>query len=95
MMDYKNAFKCEDCPETNTKHGCPAWVEYSQTNMQTGEERIKKGCLGQELIPMLTQVIMASNRPAAEIGKMRGELQGSFQQLIDVAAKVQQQKHLS
>ena len=90
MPDYKNAFKCAECPESNTRSGCPAWVEYAQRNMQTGAERITRGCLGQELIPMLVEVTAAANRAPAEISAARSELVGCFQQFISVAKSIPQ-----
>ncbi len=90
MPDYKNAFNCVECPESNTRSGCPAWVEYAQKNLQTGEERIKRGCLGQELIPLLVEVVAAANRAPAEVSAARSEIVGCFQQLISVAQTAQQ-----
>ena len=86
MPNYENAFDCEDCPEANTKKGCPAWVEYSATNGK--EEKIVKGCLGQELIPVLVNVIRAANGPAAEMSLLRNELNTNFNRILTVAKEV-------
>jgi hypothetical protein len=73
-MNYKKAFKCSKCPQSNTGDGCPNWLEFMQTNIHTGEDRLTKMC-GYQAMPMfMTEVIRASNRPAAEIGALRGDM---------------------
>lgn len=47
------------------------WWETVQTNIQTGEEAITKGCGYQQLPIYLVEVIKASNRPAEEMSKIR------------------------
>lgn len=91
VSTYANAFVCNECPGNNGPQGCPCWVELIETNIQTGEERINKNCLFQMMPSMLVEVIKASNRPAAEIGRMREEVVSGVQQL----AKTSIQKCLS
>jgi hypothetical protein len=69
--NYKKAFNCKRCPQSNGEEGCPLWWETIQTNIQTGEECVTKGCGYQQLPVYLTEVIKASNRPAEEISKIR------------------------
>jgi hypothetical protein len=60
---------------------CPAWTEYVETNIQTGEERLKKECVLQALPRFLLEGIKASNRPAAAAESMRNEVARGFQEL--------------
>ena len=69
-MNYKNAFKCKKCPQSNNEDGCPCWIELMMTNTRTGDEKIEKGCTYQLMPIMMIEVIKASNRPAEELGKM-------------------------
>jgi len=86
-MKYKNAWKCQKCPQSNDEKGCPCWTELMETNVQTGQERITKKCLFQLMPNLLVQVIKAGNRPAAEISAMRGEVLNNMQQLTQVVAR--------
>ena len=80
-MNYKRAFQCKKCPQSNEEDGCPMWWEYMATNIQSGEEVLKK-CCGYQALPMfLTEVIKASNRPAAEMGSMRNELGNAVERI--------------
>jgi hypothetical protein len=85
-MNYKNAFKCHKCPQRNDELGCPAWVEYVETNVASGEERITRDCLYQSLPKMLIEVIKASNRPAAAIESTRNQITAG---LKEIANKIQ------
>lgn len=73
-MNYKNAFTCKKCPQSNNESGCPMWWEFIQTDTSNGHEQLTKMCGYQALPLYLIEVIRASNRPAAEIGAMRGEI---------------------
>lgn len=79
-MRYKHAWNCKRCPQRNDENGCPAWVEYTQENPQTGEQRIQKQCLFQALPVFLIESIKAANRPAAAIESTRNELAEQLQQ---------------
>ena len=81
---YKNAFKCSKCPQSNGQDGCPAWVEIMQTNTATGEERLHKDCLFQQLPHLMVEVVKASNRPAAAVEEARNEIANGFNQLNQV-----------
>lgn len=74
-MAFKNGFNCAKCSETNGDKGCPCWIDgIVETNIQTGEERITKGCLFTFLPRWITLVIQASNRPAAAFESARNEI---------------------
>lgn len=73
-MTYRNAWNCKRCPQRADAEGCPAWVEYTQENVASGEQRLRKECLFQALPVFLTEVIRASNRPAAAVESVRNEL---------------------
>ncbi len=51
-MSFKNAFKCKNCPETNSEKGCPLWWEIMFTQDNTGEQKMQKDC-GYKLLPQL------------------------------------------
>ena len=86
-MKYKNAWKCHKCPESNTEKGCPCWTELIEVNAETGQERVNKNCLFQLMPNLLIEVIKASNRPAAEMSAMRGDVINKIQQLSHVVVK--------
>ena len=72
------------CPRNNDpKRGkyCPAWLEYTETNVQTGEERITKECSFQAIPRFFVETIKASNRPAAAMESSRNEIARGFQEL--------------
>lgn len=72
------------CPRNNDpKAGkyCPAWTEYAETNIQTGEERLKKECMFQAMPRFLIECVKASNRPAAAMESSRNEIAKGFQEL--------------
>lgn len=73
-MSYKRAFRCNRCPENDTKEGCPMWWELVMDNVQTGESKLVKAC-GYSLLPIvLTHVVSASNRPAAALESLRNTM---------------------
>ncbi len=80
-MNYKNAFNCKKCPQTNTENGCPCWLEVAEQNTQTGEQRIQKLCVFAYFPVLMIELIKASNRPAAEISAMRVEFVNGFQNI--------------
>lgn len=76
-MNHTHAFQCERCPRNNDPErgpSCPAWWEWTAENVQTGESRIERMCGWQAMPRFLTEVIKASNRPAAEIGACRQQI---------------------
>ncbi|RJR43834.1 MAG: hypothetical protein C4567_05205 [Deltaproteobacteria bacterium] len=98
-MSYANAWNCQRCPQNAGPEGCPCWWEVVQTNVQTGAERLKKGCcLSQEMLgAFLIDVIKAANRPAASVESCRNEIAKGFQQLgpaMGLIGQFLQQKQL-
>lgn len=80
-------YPCMDargCPEQALSPGeerfCPCWYSaesgavLTEANVQTGEERIVKGCFFQVIPSLMIHVIRASNRPAEEMSAMRGDM---------------------
>ena len=68
-------FDCDNCPrewDPEKDRFCVMWWEYTQMN-DKGEQKISKGCGFRELPHFLTEVIKASNRPAAAIESIRNE----------------------
>ena len=79
---FANAFVCEKCPQTNSAQGCPMWWELITTDIGTAKESLRQGC-GFVLMPtLLVETIKASNRPAAEMGALRGELVTAAQKMF-------------
>lgn len=74
MKKYKNAFKCDNCPESNGEEGCPAWNEIIMTNIQTGEDKIVKGCNFQLMPFIMTEAIKASNTSASTFAAIKNEI---------------------
>ncbi len=72
-MNYAHAFECSECPESNGKNGCPMWWEFLAKDAGASQPELKKMCGYQALPTFLTEVISASNRPAAAIESMRNE----------------------
>ena len=77
-MRYRNAFKCAKCPERADEQGCPAWVEYAETNRETGEDRLTKECSFQALPKLLLHAVAAANQAAATVDAHRNEIVGSL-----------------
>lgn len=77
-MNYKNAWNCRKCPESNTEQGCPAWVEYAERNLQTGEDRFTKECVFQALPKFLIHTLAAANQAAATMDSHRNEIVTAF-----------------
>jgi hypothetical protein len=73
-MKYKNAFKCDNCPEKTGEEGCPAWNEIIMTNIQTGEDKIVKGCNFQLMPFIMTEAIKASNTSASTFASIKNEI---------------------
>jgi len=73
MTFSKHAFDCARCPGKAGDGGCPAFWE-TIWERPTGETKIIKGCGFEQLPLYLTEVIKASNRPAAAIESTRNEI---------------------
>lgn len=63
-----------------------------QTNIVTGEEKLTKMCGFQAMPIFLTEVIKASNRPAAAINDMRNNLVKTFENSMPLI--IEQQREL-
>ena len=74
MPNYKRSFKCHKCPERSDEDGCPAWNEIIMTNVQTGEEKITKGCNFQLMPFIMTEAIKASNTSASTFAAIKNEI---------------------
>lgn len=71
LPSYKNAFKCSKCPQSNGPTGCPAWLETTVTEINTGEHKLQKGC-GYQVIPqLLVQLAKIEDTRAGEISSMK------------------------
>jgi len=72
------------CPRNNDPEKgayCPAWTEYTETNHQTGEDRIQKECMFTAMPKFMAHTLSAANRPAAAIEQTRNELVRGFSQV--------------
>lgn len=88
-MSHQAAFQCRRCPQNNDPErgpSCPAWWEWVEENTATGETRIERMCGWQGMPKFLTEVIKASNRPAAAIESTRNEIVSGFQRIAGVLA---------
>ena len=84
---YKNAFNCKKCPGTSDETGCPYWWEFTAFDQHTGKEILRKQCGITALPKLLTEVIIASNRPAAAIESLRNHAMKSAATLNAVLAE--------
>lgn len=73
-MNYKNAFKCKKCPQSNKEDGCPAWNEVIMTNVQSGEQKVEAGCFYQIMPSLLVESIKSSNVSAATHSDIKNEI---------------------
>jgi len=80
-MNYKNAFKCKKCPESNKEDGCPAWNEIIMTNSQSGETKIQSGCFYQMMPALLVESMKSSNVAASTHAEVRNDIARGFAQI--------------
>ncbi len=86
-MNYKAAFRCKKCPQSNGPEGCPVWIEIVIVNSETKHTAIDKNC-GFQLMPLLmVEVIKASNRPAEEMSALREGMTMQYRQLVHETTK--------
>lgn len=88
-MNHEAAFQCRQCPQNNDPtrgRSCPAWWEWASENTATGETRVERMCGWQGMPIFLTEVIKASNRPAAAIESTRNEIAGGLSRIAGVLA---------
>lgn len=87
------------CPRNNDPSKgkyCPAWTEYTETNHQTGEDRIQKECMFTAMPKFMAHTLAAANRPAAAIESTRNELAEGFNKVANVMQtfpQLQQEKN--
>lgn len=67
---------------------CPAWTEYAETNIQSGEERIKRECMFQAMPRFMIECVRAANRPAAAMESSRNEIARGFEELNQRVQKI-------
>lgn len=80
-MNYKNAFKCKKCPQSNKEDGCPAWNEIIMTNAQTGAQKIEGGCFYQMMPALLVESMKSSNVSANTHAEIRNDVAKGFAQI--------------
>jgi hypothetical protein len=81
-MSFKNAFQCKKCPESNSKNGCPCWLELIMEN-DAGEKKTEKGCYFQ-----LSPKLMLESVRAANVGSEHAcQMRNGFQMLADFAER--------
>ena len=73
-VKYKNSFKCHKCPQSSGEDGCPAWNEIIMTNVQTGEDKIVKGCHFQVMPLIMVESIKASNVSTNTFAAIKNEV---------------------
>jgi hypothetical protein len=73
-QNYKKAFKCHKCPQSNQEDGCPVWNEVILTHSETGQEKIVKGCNFQILPFLITESIKASNVSTGTFSSIKNEI---------------------
>jgi len=81
------------CPRNNDPEKgayCPAWVEYTEHNHQTGEDRVTKECSFTALPKFMAHTLSAANRPAAAIEQTRNELVSGFSQVAQTLQNIPQ-----
>lgn len=84
MAYSKDAFNCARCPGKAGDGGCPMWWD-TIWEKPDGEAKIVSSCGFTQLPLYLTEVIKASNRPAAAIESTRNEIVKGFQGLAQAA----------
>jgi hypothetical protein len=77
MAFSKHAFDCHHCPSKGGENGCPAWWE-TIWEKADGETQLVRGCGWEQLPHYITELIKASNRPAAAVESTRNEIAHGF-----------------
>lgn len=77
-MNYKNAFKCRKCPQSNKEDGCPAWNEVIMTNSQTGETKVEAACFYTMMPALLVESIKSANVATNTHASIRTEVGKGF-----------------
>ena len=82
---YRNAWKCNKCPQSGDEDGCPAWAEYVERNHETGADRITRECVFQALPKFLIHAVAAANQAAATMDGHRNEMVAA---MVDAAQQL-------
>lgn len=79
----RNAHVCHKCPKDgrgDKSRGCPKW--WSIETAEPGKPVVTRWDCADVLLPIaLEQIKMVANRPAAEIGALRGELENRAERM--------------
>ncbi len=96
MPNYKNAFRCKKCPQSNKEDGCPAWNEMIMTNATTGDQRVESGCFFQVMPALVVDSIKASTVATNTHAGIKNEMANGFAvlaqavpQLVDLLANTE------
>lgn len=91
VFKYKGAFDCKNCPGNNDPskgRACPGWWETTFESISDPQNvKYEKSCYLTQLPIYLTEVIRASNRPAAAVESMRNETIKQMEKFTIVLAK--------
>lgn len=93
--NYQNAENCNACPKRNDEAGCPFWWEWIETNISSGQERLRKQCGKSAMQVFMVEVIKASNRPAAAVEDTRNQIVKGFENLAAIATSNPQEARRS
>lgn len=77
-MNYKKAFKCSKCPQSNGEDGCPMWWEIVLKN-DVGETKILKQCGYQTLPELIVEGIKSADHSAAASYEARNQVMDAVQ----------------
>lgn len=81
------------CPKNNDPEKgtyCPAWVQYTEDNLQTQEVRLVEECFYAAMIHIQRHVISAANRPAAAIENNTNEIAKGFSMITTGLSAIEQ-----
>ena len=81
--NYRNAFKCDECPQSYEEDGCPAWLTYDEVDTR-GMRREILGC-GIAIIPhLILQNMKASDRATETVDKSRTQVEVMCQLFTEI-----------
>lgn len=86
-MQFKNAFRCKNCPESSNRDGCPCWIELIWKHDTTGETTVERGCYFQLMPKLILESVKAANISSAHACQVRNTLYRGFQYLASSAEK--------
>lgn len=77
-MNYKNAFKCHKCPQSNKENGCPAWMEVIMTEKESGQVKNVADCSYVLLPRIIIENTAAADRVTENITAVPKRLREEF-----------------